>query len=133
MTRSQAKPYFYLHPTCFSLEAWYLCAQGEGQSQGKSTCVPAGGSPLEGQDGEKPKVTIVWRTNVTCPQSFCCVFSYLREAMRAQAATVLPAFPMKEGSPAGRFMTCSRESKGLPETAKSCCLWLQAQVSEGFH
>lgn len=103
-----------------------------GQSQRTSWTYLLGRSPLEDQDGEKPKVTIMQKTNVTCPQYFDCVFVIpLGSHETSQAATVVPAFLTKEGSPAGRFMTCW--GWGYEGKLSACQKQLKAVVSGCRH
>lgn len=109
-----------------------------GQSQRASWTYLLGRSPLEDQDGEKPKVTIMQKTNVTCPQSFDCVFVIPLGSHETSSCHHGSGISNRGRQPSREIYDLLGEGvqgeiKCLPETAESCCLWLQAQVSGGFH
>lgn len=102
-----------------SSEDWCLHGQGDHR---KDHLWPPGRHP-----------PVVWdcRTLIPSPPATLC--SYLWEAQDRQLPPCTLCSHRGKGLTTRRFMTCSGKAKSrLPETAESCCLWLQTHVSGDF-
>lgn len=93
--------------------------RARGLPQGKTTQIPPSRNPLEGQDSEKPKVTILQRTNGTSSQPFGCVFVIPLQSHETSSCHCMSCVPNGGRQASREIYDLLWESKWLPKQLKA--------------